>query len=182
MLSGFFFASTRPVQIATNCLRHRMCFTGFASTRPVQIATSICVFVRLMYILCLHTPRADCNLEATKDAQGDFAPLPPHAPCRLQLAGGASLITSSLPLPPHAPCRLQRKSRHTATFSANFASTRPVQIATFPTPLAALGRTLCLHTPRADCNPCHTVGGSTRVGLCLHTPRADCNLAMDTIS
>ena len=150
MLSGFFFASTRPVQIATNCLRHRMCFTGFASTRPVQIATSICVFVRLMYILCLHTPRADCNLEATKDAQGDFAPLPPHAPCRLQRTallyhqGVVSLCLHT----PRADCNTCK-----TTYTRD--------------------KKLCLHTPRADCNresPAHGAG--------LHSlpPHAPCRL------
>ena len=78
-------------------------------------------------------------------------------------------------LPPHAPCRLQLE--RTATLK--------------------IGKCLCLHTPRADCNGCSVgwfltqlIFASTRPvqiatvadglvrpqnSLCLHTPRADCN-------
>ena len=65
----------------------------FASTRPVQIATRLVALILADGILCLHTPRADCN--------DRFAPrsaisrtLPPHAPCRLQ----PSTFVSSVPL------------------------------------------------------------------------------------
>ena len=56
--------------------------------------------------LCLHTLRADCNPVPSSPAKRP-APLPPHAPCRLQPA--RNLRASPGPaLPPHAPCRLQQ--------------------------------------------------------------------------
>ena len=58
------FASTRPVQIATAIAlvkSHKR--QDFASTRPVQIATCGKEFTRIRLNLCLHTPRADCNLD-----------------------------------------------------------------------------------------------------------------------
>ena len=56
--------------------------------------------------LCLHTPRADCNIIVSI-----FSALKP-------------------PLPPHAPCRLQRATFFMVETLSSFASTRPVQIAT----------------------------------------------------
>ena len=56
-----------------------------------------------------------------------------------------------------------------------FASTRPVQIATKRS-IAFVGfPSLCLHTPRADCNCFVDVVPAPQLRLCLHTPRADCN-------
>ena len=101
------FASTRPVQIATVPLpvlrldRHplpphapcRLQHAGaqgnerggcFASTRPVQIATTNGGRWKPNRRLCLHTPRADCNARCPALSL-DHKPLPPHAPCRLQL-------------------------------------------------------------------------------------------------
>ena len=56
----------------------------FASTRSVQIATPALYTAIVKAFLCLHTLRADCNLipPETLDLS---QPLPPHAPCRLQL-------------------------------------------------------------------------------------------------
>ena len=78
-----------------------------------------------------------------------------------------------------------------------FASTRSVQIATFPFSPAVRCWFLCLHTLRADCNlrhflhvagvqalpphaPCRLQHATppfflSRISLCLHTLRADCN-------
>ena len=58
-------------------------FPHFASTRPVQIATLHIRVQRAARILCLHTPRADCNTPRRADPCG-WNTLPPHAPCRLQ--------------------------------------------------------------------------------------------------
>ena len=101
-------------------------------------------------LLCLHTPRADCNGNGS-----------PRQPARKSL-------------PPHAPCRLQLKRMTSTIATTSFASTRPVQIATKKQWLKLFIGYLCLHTPRADCN---VQGGltDTQVVLCLHTPRADCN-------
>ena len=78
----------------------------FASTRPVQIATTDGDAQAPPRKLCLHTPRADCNR--------------PSSGCAAHPA----------PLPPHAPCRLQRHAHCFSPFGFFFASTRPVQIAT----------------------------------------------------
>ena len=57
-----FFASTRPVQIATSSLALKRSYSeAFASTRPVQIATRYRRQYAQRFGLCLHTPRADCN-------------------------------------------------------------------------------------------------------------------------
>ena len=100
--------------------------------------------------------------------------MPPHAPCRLQQGRKLSQLPPRS-LPPHAPCRLQqnhgdRKRRedvlclHTPRADCNhrghlralivccFASTRPVQIATYQQKTYNPYFFLCLHTPRADCN------------------------------
>ena len=61
-----------------------------------------------------------------------------------------------------------------------FASTRPVQIATNVQPLLLGDKTLCLHTPRADCNQNHREIIYFR-RLCLHTPRADCNVYIGVV-
>ena len=167
------FASTRPVQIATQCHNDfntvaRLCLhtpradcnklwlsgmvflIGFASTRPVQIATTTDFSKVGTSKLCLHTPRADCNLTGQK--------------CSHNLHS----------LPPHAPCRLQRRRHAWCGIAANFASTRPVQIATVAAFRSRRSNALCLHTPRADCNEgfLFVLDGFV---LCLHTPRADCN-------
>ena len=56
------FASTRPVQIATNRRKKFLRDHSFASTRPVQIATDLTNEEKQDAVdLCLHTPRADCN-------------------------------------------------------------------------------------------------------------------------
>ncbi len=55
------FASTRPVQIATRRRSHPLYSACFASTRPVQIATRLIFQFVINLLLCLHTPRADCN-------------------------------------------------------------------------------------------------------------------------
>ena len=82
------FASTRPVQIATNTAGRAPEKEGtFASTRPVQIAT-----------------------EAQRARELHQPPLPPHAPCRLQPGRWACPCRCRSALPPHAPCRLQRAS------------------------------------------------------------------------
>ncbi len=167
------FASTRPVQIATQCHNDfntvaRLCLhtpradcnklwlsgmvflIGFASTRPVQIATTTDFSKVGTSKLCLHTPRADCNLTGQKCSH-NLHSLPPHAPCRLQRL----LVRKNNgidPLPPHAPCRLQRGTLAFIIGAAIFASTRPVQIATPPTRMVRYCCKLCLHTPRADCN------------------------------
>ncbi len=79
------FASTRSVQIATACRYGQYLVDNFASTRSVQIATAVVCFRSL-----------------------SKSPLPPHAPCRLQLHVDMVNILW-ITLPPHAPCRLQRQ-------------------------------------------------------------------------
>ena len=124
-------------------------------------------------------------------------PLPPHAPCRLQLRKyGRSIYHGSfastrsvqiatqrdgdgsdlmeVALPPHAPCRLQLQPSMLNASLTCFASTRSVQIATWRMRLACRSRHLCLHTLRADCNGLLEVLG-IQPELCLHTLRADCN-------
>ena len=56
-----------------------------------------------------------------------------------------------------------------------FASTRSVQIATFPFSPAVRCWFLCLHTLRADCNLEGFLFVLDGFILCLHTLRADCN-------
>ena len=101
--------------------------------------------------LCLHTPRADCNEKRPR------------------------LSACSMPLPPHAPCRLQLYDAIKAYPGKVFASTRPVQIATYEEIAGGANIDLCLHTPRADCNRDCAGEKSQKARLCLHTPRADCN-------
>ena len=79
-----------------------------------------------------------------------------------------------MPLPPHAPCRLQLYDAIKAYPGKVFASTRPVQIATYEEIAGGANIDLCLHTPRADCNASPLSSSILRM-LCLHTPRADCN-------
>ena len=156
---------------------------------------SLCRSVTVLQ-LCLHTPRADCNHTGRQTCQRQ-APLPPHAPCRLQHGANDSFymskrfastrpvqIATGFPvdwiavgksLPPHAPCRLQQNTRIHSFYQAIFASTRPVQIATLGTAGTAASSALCLHTPRADCNHCGHGKYCRTEQLCLHTPRADCN-------
>ena len=101
--------------------------------------------------LCLHTPRADCNCTT------------PSKP------------TPARSLPPHAPCRLQPMRKSPVARTLTFASTRPVQIATYEEIAGGANIDLCLHTPRADCNRDCAGEKSQKARLCLHTPRADCN-------
>ena len=118
------FASTRPVQIATHCIPLASTRRSFASTRSVQIATGQSRPCASRPPLCLHTLRADCNARRTRNAYQQGT-LPPHAPCRLQ----------------HTILRRQKNYM-------NFASTRSVQIATFPAPaLMAFASTLPPHAP-----------------------------------
>ena len=122
--------------------------------------------------LCLHTPRADCNARcADLGLCCSFASTRPvqiatrrsvrtapnlvfasTRPVQIATLHAAASELGCTPLPPHAPCRLQR------------------QLAT------ELGNveTLCLHTPRADCNGSGCAHHEESM-LCLHTPRADCN-------
>ena len=79
----------------------------FASTRSVQIATTAIEKIYSERDLCLHTLRADCN-QTGRGLSWEVAPLPPHAPCRLQLHVDMVNILW-ITLPPHAPCRLQRQ-------------------------------------------------------------------------
>ena len=104
------------------------------------------------------------------------APLPPHAPCRLQqhrrVVG--SLLQA---LPPHAPCRLQLSEGAYVSNAALFASTRPVQIATTRSDTAPNSLRLCLHTPRADCNQIANLTGIVQKALPPHAP---CRLQRDS--
>ena len=130
------FASTRSVQIATPSQRVILCKKIFASTRSVQIATAMFEKAKREGKLCLHTLRADCNRLAPTlgvnwwlclhtlraDCNHVFMrgwlrsqPLPPHAPCRLQPARGATRGIQRISLPPHAPCRLQLKATRQST-------------------------------------------------------------------
>ena len=81
--SVVYFASTRPVQIATYVDKLVNSKEIFASTRSVQIATQPYPCKLFSTFLCLHTLRADCN-EAVAVLVSVYATLPPHAPCRLQ--------------------------------------------------------------------------------------------------
>ena len=193
-----FFASTRPVQIATYC-PSKPCWDRESSLpphAPCRLQHDDNAYLCTPHGLCLHTLRADCNHACTlrlrnrglclhtlrADCNADATPappaqaaLPPHAPCRLQRAAQSAASIGSSPLPPHAPCRLQHR----------------------PDGNASRRSRLCLHTLRADCNctsaatpprtpplpphaPCRlqreAVPGSRKVTLlCLHTLRADCN-------
>ena len=95
-------------------------------------------------------------------------------PVQIATAASPTLMVQTCSLPPHAPCRLQHNPYKRIIVSNTFASTRSVQIATQSRPLAGVatafastrsvqiatngkaairpGRTLCLHTLRADCN------------------------------
>ena len=100
---------------------------GF-SARPVQIATG-----------------------SVSPAIASATALPPHAPCKLQLAFRASLLISSS-LPPHAPCKLQRIRRRYVHHAHPLPPHAPCKLQrVFP---RSNGRTrwLCLHTLRANCN------------------------------
>ena len=145
------FASTRPVQTATTRTASvSPAEKDFASTRPVQIATRKKRSSRNGKITL--PPHAPCRLQHLAIIASQVAStLPPHAPCRLQrLAIIASQVASTLP--PHAPCRLQPPPSKAPLTQQNFASTRPVQIATKISMYCRDITGLCLHTPRADCN------------------------------
>ena len=79
--------------------------------------------------LCLHTLRADCNIQRHAIIWR-WTTLPPHAPCRLQQHPSCGIRLVETALPPHAPCRLQRGLNGRMVETENFASTRSVQIAT----------------------------------------------------
>ena len=124
--------------------------------------------------LCLHTPRADCNVNLFQHQRN------------LVFASTRSVqIATTVKFDFDA-------------FGVRFASTRSVQIATGAAQSCVPQRKLCLHTLRADCNspagarerdparplpphaPCRLQparAGSGRPDrrLCLHTLRADCN-------
>ena len=148
--------------------------TIFASTRSAQIATRLIQHPERRPQLCLHTLRADCNNAARLHRrQGAplpphaprrlqrkevniygavYQPLPPHAPRRLQLRSSRAFFRA-VSLPPHAPRRLQLTVRGAIDEVYDFASTRSAQIATSATAVRRTGRCdLCLHTLRADCN------------------------------
>ena len=186
------FASTRPVQIATAFRGVRESGRRLCLHTPRADCNGRPILGTPIVFLCLHTPRADCNACQF----GMFVvshPLPPHAPCRLQHGGCGDYVGRKWPLPPHAPCRLQRYSRATGSNGVVFASTRPVQIATAlalsstlgedsfastrPVQIAttdshheALFPALCLHTPRADCNPPHSCPACRSHSLPPHAP------------
>ena len=125
---------------------------NFASTRPVQIATCGCSCSESALFLCLHTPRADCNV--TLSAVAPVLALCLHTP--------------------RADCN--RASGRAFYRRRSFASTRPVQIATSASTKFLTDILLCLHTPRADCNDFVDAQKAADKVLCLHTPRADCNI------
>ena len=102
---------------------------AFASTRSVQIATSSAMQSYGAGQLCLHTLRADCNIQRHAIIWR-WTTLPPHAPCRLQQHPSCGIRLVETALPPHAPCRLQRGLNGRMVETENFASTRSVQIAT----------------------------------------------------
>ena len=123
------FASTRPVQIATWTYKRYNLIVIFASTRPVQIATFASTQPSFRNVLCLHTPRADCNKKgitpgkdtnifaSTRPVQiATFMFFRPTSPAKLCLHT------------PRADCN--RKEGTTMNKTILFASTRPVQIAT----------------------------------------------------
>ena len=74
-------------------------------------------------------------------------------PVQIATCVAALILYTPHALPPHAPCRLQRQAL----------------------PFAARYSTLCLHTPRADCNRANVAEITIQNYLCLHTLRADCN-------
>ena len=123
-----FFASTRPVQIATASLRRKRRCMMLCLHTPRADCNCKGRVTGMRTTLCLHTPRADCNLKAAEDVRR-FRALPPHAPCRLQHVGDGCGKKSNA-LPPHAPCRLQPCLMLLLRRFVHFASTRPVQIAT----------------------------------------------------
>ena len=123
------FASTRSVQIATERIQVHSHVVTFASTRSVQIATPCSCLSDGFLVLCLHTLRADCNLnkEREQHAAETFASTrsvqiatPPFRACArldffastrsVQIATAPPLVILDVTgsLPPHAPCRLQR--------------------------------------------------------------------------
>ncbi len=121
----------------------------------------------------------------------------PHAPCRLQRVK-CIVCSQQDDFASTRPVQIATKKCNQDAQDKSFASTRPVQIATIvaagftsrrrPLPPHAPCRLqlssrvrrwncskLCLHTPRADCNPQTRSPTKGAAKLCLHTPRADCN-------
>ena len=119
--------------------------------------------------LCLHTPRADCN-QKPHLRRSCQCPLPPHAPCRLQrysrATGSNGVVFAST-----RPVQIATALALSSTLGEDsFASTRPVQIATTDSHHEALFPALCLHTPRADCNPPHSCPACRSHSLPPHAP------------
>ena len=144
--------SAGPVQIATCNFPPRSCdlFT-LPPHAPCRLQHGWTIKLTTTLLLCLHTPRADCNNvpECKRLSDKRLCLHTPRADCNKR---AMRTICATPPLPPHAPCRLQLRRLQAAGGNGK----------------------LCLHTPRADCNALHNVA----VGfshLCLHTPRADCN-------
>ena len=83
---------------------------------------------RLGIHLCLHTPRADCNIFAIRQSAKKLLCLhTPRADCNHTEKGGAIILVLCLHTP-RADCNGIDKIKRLSP--KNFASTRPVQIAT----------------------------------------------------
>mgnify|MGYP007096166274 CR=1 FL=1 len=94
----------------------------------MQIATWTAAVLAAIPSLCLHTLRADCNDNSITDKETLLLCLhTPRTDCnfRRQLQR-----KHRGPLPPHAPYRLQPLRTSKVAPAKDFASTRPVQIAT----------------------------------------------------
>ena len=77
------FASTRSVQIATRAALRRTASASFASTRSVQIATSAAQ--NHLSAACFASTRSvQIATKLLHNASSFTQALPPHAPCRLQ--------------------------------------------------------------------------------------------------
>ena len=140
----------------------------------MQIATRNAGLYYRSCNLCLHTPRADCNAADTHGAVL-LQTLPPHAPCRLQRSRRSARVVV-MHFASTRPVQIATKRANKEPYSLLFASTRPVQIATATCCCRWRSmQTLCLHTPRADCNLVLREIALRGTNLCLHTPRADCN-------
>ena len=173
--------SAGPVQIATCNFPPRSCdlFT-LPPHAPCRLQHGWTIKLTTTLLLCLHTPRADCNNvpECKRLSDKRLCLHTPRADCNLKeytplVTCGLCLHTpradcnrtpghrceDPIPLPPHAPCRLQH----------NWTSASP------------RGYRLCLHTPRADCNPTRWAELFS-ASLCLHTPRADCNICVPRLA
>ena len=139
--------SAGPVQIATCNFPPRSCdlFT-LPPHAPCRLQHGWTIKLTTTLLLCLHTPRADCNGGIRERAAAPTLCLhTPRADCNKR---AMRTICATPPLPPHAPCRLQPGSASVWAQTAHFASTRPVQIAT----LCAPGdNRACALPPHAPC-------------------------------